>query len=55
MTRDEYLETLTKEERLEFLVQEEEYYEDMEALPGIDPDYEEFLCSIGEDPWGGKW
>ena len=25
------------------------------GLPGIDPDYEEWLCDIGEDPWGGHW
>ncbi len=25
------------------------------SLPGIDPEYEEWLCDIGEDPWGGHW
>lgn len=25
------------------------------GLPGIDPEYEEWLCDIGEDPWGGHW
>ena len=25
------------------------------GLPGIDPEYEEWLCDVGEDPWGGHW
>ena len=25
------------------------------GLPGIDPEYEEWLDAIGEDPWGGHW
>ena len=25
------------------------------GLPGIDPEYEEWLEAIGEDPWGGHW
>ena len=25
------------------------------GLPGIDPEYEEWMEAIGEDPWGGHW
>ena len=34
-----------------FMDDDDPYY----GLPGIDPDYEEWLCDIGEDPWGGHW
>ncbi len=34
-----------------FMDDDDPYY----GLPDIDPDYEERLCDIGEDPWGGHW
>ncbi len=35
----------------DWIMDDDPYY----GLPGIDPEYEEWLCAIGEDPWGGHW
>lgn len=55
---------IMKDKKLTIELEDEEYEEDdwitndddpYYGLPGIDPEYEEWLCDIGEDPWGGHW
>ena len=56
---------IMKDKKLTIELENEEYEDDDDwtmddddpyyGLPGIDPEYEEWLCDIGEDPWGGHW